>query len=152
MLGIASHRVAALDGEAFHKSHDRVVENYAFGELRSRRLHREVVQECLFLFARKKFEEAHNRLQQDTRVAVFQVGPRQEIGTDHLQAISTGSLSSQHQGCCLKRLVNYWTFEVAGHTKVQRSVTNYLEVTLGKIWERDDARRRSNPEKNLHKQ
>ena len=36
--------------------------------------------------------------------------------------------------------------------KEKRSVTNYLEVTLGKIWERDDARRRSNPEKNLHKQ
>jgi predicted HicB family RNase H-like nuclease len=31
--------------------------------------------------------------------------------------------------------------------KEKRSVTNYLEVTLGKIWEREDSKRQRRPEK-----
>jgi predicted HicB family RNase H-like nuclease len=36
--------------------------------------------------------------------------------------------------------------------KEKRSVTNYLEVTLAKIWEREDAKRRRRPEKSFRTQ
>jgi predicted HicB family RNase H-like nuclease len=36
--------------------------------------------------------------------------------------------------------------------KEKRSVTNYLEVTLTKIWEREDAKRRRRPEKSVRTQ
>jgi predicted HicB family RNase H-like nuclease len=35
--------------------------------------------------------------------------------------------------------------------KEKRSVTNYLEVTLGRIWERRDSKNQRKAEKNLQK-
>jgi hypothetical protein len=75
MLGISIHPVEALDGESFRMSRDRAVEDHASGELRSRRLRGEVVQERLSLFPWKEFEEAYDRLQKNLRVTLLNVCP-----------------------------------------------------------------------------
>lgn len=48
--------------------------------------------------------------QRDLKLSLVQtkVGVRQRIGADHLKAVTTRFVPSQHQGCRLKSILNDW--------------------------------------------
>jgi hypothetical protein len=56
----------------------------------------------LSLWGRKESEEAIQRQKQGTGITAFQVGSWKEIGTDHLQAVASGFIGTQHQCGCFQ--------------------------------------------------
>lgn len=72
----------------------------------SRCLLAQASQECLLLLSGQEREEPRHRKQQGLRISVVQVGARQKVRADHLQAVTSGSVASQHQGRGLDRSFN----------------------------------------------
>jgi hypothetical protein len=78
----------------------------AWVESRSRRF-LYFVQKSLPLFTREESEKPCHGLQEHRRVLIVEVRSCQEVGTDHLQAIASRLVRSQHQSRGLNRLLDY---------------------------------------------
>jgi hypothetical protein len=61
----------------------------------------------VFLLSGKELEKLLDRLQQYFRIYVLEVCSREEICANHLQAIPPGLVRAQHQGGCLKCLLDH---------------------------------------------
>src|ERR1019366_1697990 len=91
----------------------RTVPNQAAGEAFrqgswSRCFLTQVFEERLLLLAGQELVVTGDRVEQDLRVAIVQVGASQEVGADHLQTVSARFVRPQHQGCRLDRLLDDW--------------------------------------------
>jgi hypothetical protein len=88
-IGISSCRVGAPRCEAVHTTRSLGARVVLLVRGRSRGFLGCIIKKGLSFFSRKEVEQTLNRIQEHARVASVEIGSRQEIGTDHLQTISS---------------------------------------------------------------
>jgi len=82
-------------------------EGAALGRIISGRFLTQTFEESLLLFAGQELVVAGDRVEQDLRVAIVQVRARQEVGADHLQAVTSGFDRAQHPRRRFDRLLEH---------------------------------------------
>lgn len=83
MLGISSYRGSLPDRVTVRIAGGQAAGEAASVVRSSRCLLGKVIEKRLSFFSRQELEETQDRLQQDLRIAVFKVGTRHKISTNH---------------------------------------------------------------------